>query len=52
MVLGQVVAIEAQLFIQFHQPQALGVLLAHNHSVGVDVIEDAEAHSAGPHRTT
>jgi hypothetical protein len=44
MVLGQVIAIKTKLFIEFDQPQALGVLLAHGHAVGVDVVEDAEAH--------
>ena len=51
-VFGQVIAVKAQLFIEFDQPQPLRVLRADGHAVGVDMVEDAEAHPARAHRTT
>ena len=50
-VLGQVVAVEAEPLVKLDQPQPGGVLLADRTPIGVDMVEHPEAHPARAHRT-
>ena len=44
--LGQMIAIETERFVQFDEMQALRILLGERHAVRVDMVEDAELHVA------